>query len=123
MKKIIVLLLGVWVFTNMGFSLSKPPKKITVSFQVEGNCGMCKERIEESLDKKGIYKAMYSIETDQVTISYDPRKIGEIQLHNIVAMAGHDTEKVKASNTVYENLPDCCKYRNNKDEWELRKHQ
>ncbi len=122
MKKFILSLVGVCVFINSVFSLPKPPKKITISFQVEGNCGQCKERIEASLDKKGIYKAIYSIETDQLTIRYDPRKLEEIQLHNIVAMIGHDTNKVKASNIVYENLPDCCKYRDDNDEWEKRKH-
>ena len=44
------------------------------------------------------------------------------QLHNMVAMVGHDTEKVKASNVVYESLPDCCKYRQDDDEWGPGKH-
>jgi hypothetical protein len=40
----------------------------------------------------------------------------------MVAMVGHDTEKVKASNVVYESLPDCCKYRQDDDGWEHNHH-
>lgn len=100
----------------------KPIRKTTISFEVQGNCAECKERIENALDKKGIYKAIYSIESSIVTITYDPTKLQEIQLHNIIAMVGHDTDKVKASNVVYQSLPDCCKYRKDDDEWGPGKH-
>ena len=93
-----------------------------ISFEVQGNCAECKERIESALDKKGIYKAMYNIESSIVTITYDPTKLQEIQLHNMIAMVGHDTDKVKASNVVYQSLPDCCKYRKDDDEWGPGKH-
>lgn len=100
----------------------KPIRKTTISFEVQGNCAECKERIEHALDKKGIYKAIYNIESSIVTITYDPTKLQEIQLHNMIAMVGHDTSKVKASNVVYESLPDCCKYRKDEDEWGPGKH-
>jgi len=32
-------------------------------------------------------------------------------------MVGHDTEKVKADDVVYNNLPPCCHYRKEADEW------
>lgn len=72
---------------------------------------MCKTRIEDALDKPGIYKALYNIESQMVTVTFNSKKIEEIQLHNLVAIAGHDTEKVKASEQAYMNLPECCKYR------------
>lgn len=100
----------------------KPLKKTTVSFAVEANCGDCKNRIENSLDKKGVYKAIFNLDSKILTVTYDPRKLEEIQLHNMVAMVGHDTEKVKASNVVYESLPDCCKYRQDDDEWGPHHH-
>jgi copper chaperone CopZ len=100
----------------------KPLKKTTVSFAVEANCGQCKDRIESSLDKKGVYKAIFNLDSKILTVTYDPRKLEEIQLHNMVAMVGHDTEKVKASNVVYESLPDCCKYRQDDDEWGPHHH-
>ena len=100
----------------------KPVKKVTLSFAVEANCGQCKDRIENALDKKGVYKAIFNLDSKILTVTYDPRKLEEIQLHNMVAMVGHDTEKVKASNVVYESLPDCCKYRQDDDEWGPHQH-
>jgi copper chaperone CopZ len=96
------------------FAFQKPPKKATVSFKVSGACGMCKDRIETALDKPGISKAKWEKTSQTVTITYNPRKLEEIQLHNLIAIAGHDTEKVKALVKAYEELPDCCKYRDGK---------
>jgi len=72
---------------------------------------MCKERIEDALDRKGIYKAVYNFKSEQLTVTYNAALFKEEQFHNMVAMVGHDTEDVKADNVVYSNLPDCCKYR------------
>lgn len=106
MKKIHIIL-----FAICALSFSKPPKYITVSFTAEGTCTMCKDRIEEALDKPGIKKAIYNASEKKVTVTYNPKKLEEIQLHNLVAIAGHDTEKVKATQAAYMKLPDCCKYR------------
>jgi len=89
----------------------KPIKKLELSFEVECTCGMCKERIEKALDKKGVYKAIYDVKSKMLKVSYDPRKLEEIQIHNMVAMVGHDTPLVRASEVVYQSLPDCCRYR------------
>jgi hypothetical protein len=85
--------------------------KTTIQFVVKGNCGMCKERIEAALDKPGIYKAVYTPSTQMVIVTYNPTKVQINQLHNLVAMVGHDTQLVTASNVVYANLPRCCQYR------------
>lgn len=102
----VVAILGI---TAMAFA--KPPKKQTVTFHVSGTCGMCKDRIEQALDKPGISRAIYNVESQTATVTFNPRKLEEIQLHNLVAIAGHDTEKVKASEQAYQELPECCQYR------------
>lgn len=89
----------------------KPVKKLELAFEVEGTCSMCKDRIEKALDKKGVYKAIYETKSKLLTVTYDPRKLEEIQIHNMVAMVGHDTPLVTASEVVYQSLPDCCRYR------------
>ena len=83
-----------------------------------GNSGA----VSFQFDKKGVFKAVFNLDSKMLTVTYDPRKLQEIQLHNMVAMVGHDTEKVKASNVVYESLPDCCKYRQDDDGWEHNHH-
>lgn len=103
---IIVILFGV-----LAAAFIKPPSNASISFKVNGTCEMCKERIEKALDVKGVRKAVWNPSSETVTVSYNPRKLEEIQLHNLCAIAGHDTEKVKASEQAYADLPECCQYR------------
>jgi len=110
-KIIIALIAVISVYMDMGMAVVNPPKKTTITFKVHGVCEDCKERIETSLDRKGIYKAVYNFKTQMVTITYKTGAFKEEQFHNMVAMVGHDTELVKADNVVYSNLPECCKYR------------
>jgi hypothetical protein len=72
---------------------------------------MCKERIETALDSKGIKMAQWDAKTKNLEIAYNSSKITEQQIHELVAAAGHDTEKVKAKDEVYAKLPFCCLYR------------
>ena len=113
----LAILLAVLVsFSSCGIFLSKD-KKTNTSFTVSGDCDMCKARIENALDRPGILTAYWSLEEQKVIITYRNDKVEEIQLHNIIAMVGHDTEKVKADDVVYNNLPPCCHYRKEADEW------
>jgi len=112
-KKIIfkISMLGICLINMAWTQAPKPIKKSVISFQVEGTCDMCKDRIEKALDKKGVYKAIYETKSKLLTVTYDPRKLEKIQIHNMVAMVGHDTPLVTASEVVYQSLPDCCRYR------------
>jgi cation transport ATPase len=72
---------------------------------------MCKERIEKAVLKtKGVKFCNWSIETHQLTVIMDERKIDELTIHKNIAAVGHDTQKVKATDEAYNNLHDCCKY-------------
>jgi copper chaperone CopZ len=82
----------------------------TLSFAVSGSCEMCKETIEESLDVKGVKKAIWDRQTGRLTVVYDSTRIGENELHRQVAASGYDTEKIRAEDKVYATLPDCCRY-------------
>ena len=71
---------------------------------------MCKNRIEKSLNIEGIKNAKWNAETKIIEISYDVAKISEENIHQLIAEAGHDTEKAKTREDVYNKLPGCCKY-------------
>jgi cation transport ATPase len=77
---------------------------------------MCKARIEKVLDHKGIKKATWNSQTKQLDVVYNSGKITEQKIHELVASAGHDTEKVKAKDEVYATLPFCCLYRDHEHE-------
>ena len=86
-------------------------KTAQANIKVYGNCGMCKERIETALDHKGIKTATWSVKSKELQVVYTPAKITELQIHELVASVGHDTDKVKAKDDVYADLPFCCLYR------------
>ncbi|MFN3839715.1 MAG: heavy-metal-associated domain-containing protein [Cyclobacteriaceae bacterium] len=105
---IIIISLSLFAVASSGQSISKA---ITATIKVYGNCGMCKERIETALDHKGIKKATWDVATKNLTVVYSPSKITEQRICELVAAVGHDTDKVKAKDEVYAELPFCCLYR------------
>jgi copper chaperone CopZ len=106
-KTIWPLLLFLAIFEHAAAQSSK----VTKSFQVQGNCEMCKATIEEAVWVKGVKKARWDIKSKMLTITFDSVKISENELHNLIASEGYDTEKVKADDSVYNKLPECCLYR------------
>ena len=88
-------------------------KKIKDTLRVEGNCEMCKERIEAALDVKGITLATWDIEKKILTVVYNPKKIDLNQISKICNSVGHDTALSKASDEEFATLHSCCDYRNN----------
>lgn len=84
----------------------------SVNFKVGGACGMCKSRIEKVAKSfNGVGQAEWNQETKILSLSYNPELIKLIDIHKAIAKAGHDTDKVKAEDEVYNKLPGCCKYR------------
>ncbi|MEY3101845.1 MAG: hypothetical protein RL558_122 [Bacteroidota bacterium] len=83
-----------------------------VTFWVNGVCGMCEKRIESTLiNSPGVKFADWDNQTSQVKVAYNSKKITEQKLHEILAGAGHDTQKVRAKDEDYAKVPGCCKYR------------
>ena len=81
-----------------------------ISFEVAGMCDMCKERIENALDIKGVKIAYWSVETKICNITYNSSKITEKEIHQVIAKVGHDTPMVQATEKAYEGLHQCCRY-------------
>lgn len=80
------------------------------SFKVWGKCGMCKTRIESTVKDSGATSASWDQKTMMLTVSYDPSKTNRDAITKKLASVGHDTEKYKAPDEVYEKLPACCHY-------------
>ena len=82
------------------------------NFSVKGNCKMCKKRIEKAaLSIKGVKMAVWDIPSNIVDIIYDVKKVSLQDIHEKISSVGHDTDKAKAKDDVYESLPMCCLYR------------
>ncbi|KAA6321119.1 hypothetical protein EZS27_029194 [termite gut metagenome] len=79
---------------------------------VQGNCAMCKERIEKAAKEiQGVSSATWNSENKELQLNFDPSQTSLDVISKAVAKAGHDTEKDKAGEEAYNALPDCCKYR------------
>ncbi|HSH52831.1 MAG TPA: heavy-metal-associated domain-containing protein [Bacteroidales bacterium] len=107
--KILNLVVGLFLITS--FSVSAQEAK-TEKFNVYGNCGMCENRIEKAaLALDGVSKADWNKENEMLEITFDESKVKVDDVHQAVAKVGHDTDKVKADDEVYQALPKCCLYR------------
>jgi periplasmic mercuric ion binding protein len=82
-------------------------------FKVFGNCGQCKARIEKALKIKEVKMAKWNKQTKMLSVAYLSPAITLDSLQQRVAFVGHDTEKYKADDKVYAELPGCCLYRDN----------
>lgn len=96
----------------MGSVLSASAQsKVADTIHVNGVCEMCKKRIEQALDVKGIWLAEWNMETKKLYVVYKPKRISKQEIGALLAAVGHDNELAKASDEVYEGIHGCCKYR------------
>lgn len=99
----------------LGFSAFAQSVK-TEKFKVEGNCDMCKTRIEKAANSvEGVTSADWDKKTKMITVKFDSAKTDVHKIHMAIAKAGHDTDMHKASDEAYNKLPECCKYRTKKE--------
>jgi len=80
--------------------------------KVSGECDMCKDRIETAAKTvSGVKSAEWTAEKQMLNVEFDPNKTNSDAIQKAIAKAGHDTEKFKAPDEVYKQLPECCLYR------------
>lgn len=110
MKNIILVLM----ISLMGLSLQAQEKKnknAKYDIEVNGNCDMCKKRIEKAaFSVKGVKSAVWHIDHQDLHLILDENKCSIDEVHQAIANVGHDTDKVKAQEEVYEKLHHCCLY-------------
>ncbi|MBA4411275.1 MAG: heavy-metal-associated domain-containing protein [Bacteroidota bacterium] len=83
-----------------------------LQFKVSGNCEQCKDRIESAAKSvSGVNSADWSPETKILHVQFDGAKTNPDAIQKAIAKVGHDTEKFKAPDNVYKELPECCLYR------------
>lgn len=95
-----------------GVLFAQDSKYKTEEFQVEGVCDQCKARIENAAYIKGVKHCEWNKETQMLTVIYNPEKVELIRIHEKIAEAGHDTDRIQATDESYHKLPKCCAYRN-----------
>ncbi|OJW81691.1 MAG: hypothetical protein BGO69_14360 [Bacteroidetes bacterium 46-16] len=109
MKRIIVFLLV--IFSSLTLFAQHKKDIVTEHYKVSGNCEQCKKRIENAAYIKGVKRAEWDKETQQLTITYRPSLTSAQTVLEHVAHAGHESELVKVKDEDYKKLPECCAYK------------
>ena len=110
MKKLILVAL----ITLAGFTAQaqdKKSKNAKYEVEVKGNCGQCKSRIEKAaFGVKGVKSAAWDENDQELHLILDETKCSVADVRTAVAKAGHDTDKLKATDNDYNALHACCQY-------------
>ena len=109
MKHIIIL--SALILSISSFLISQENTVKEAEVKVSGNCSSCKNRIEKALKIKEVKSARWDKQTKILTVAYLSPAISLDSLEQRMAAVGHDTEKYKAADSVYTELPSCCQYR------------
>ena len=110
MKKIVV---GIMLLFVVFSSQAQQPKSKNAKYTIEVNgiCDLCKKRIEKAaFSVSGVKLAVWDVETHQLNLILNEEKCTILEVKSALAKVGHDTDEVKATDEIYNNLHGCCHY-------------
>jgi hypothetical protein len=105
------LFLFAFIISLSSFLIAQENTVKEAEFKVFGNCASCKIRIEKALKIKEVKSARWNKQNKMLSVSYLSPAITIDSLQKRIAAVGHDTEKYRAPDSVYSELPVCCLYR------------
>ncbi|MEE6185701.1 heavy-metal-associated domain-containing protein [Niabella digestorum] len=88
----------------VGFAQNK-----TATFDVSGNCSMCKKTIEKAAKSAGASYANWDMDAKKLTVHFNNKTSVE-KIQQKIALAGYDNAGATASDAAYDKLHACCKY-------------
>jgi len=89
----------------------KKNKNAKYEIAVNGNCEMCKKRIEKAAySVKGVKSAVWHQDHQDLHLIIDENKCTVEDVSKAIAAVGHDAGKIKAKDEDYEKLHTCCMY-------------
>ena len=92
-------------------SFAQTKNIISDTFRVYGNCGMCKRTIEKAANIYGVQSAVWNMDSDLITVSYDASVVDLETIKKAIASSGYDTDECRATNEAYNKLHGCCQYK------------
>jgi periplasmic mercuric ion binding protein len=116
MKKIMssICATAVFIFLSIQTSTAQTAAASTIvtdTLIVNGDCGMCKKKIETAcFALKGIKTANWDDEKLILIVSYDNSKTNADAILKRVALLGYDNQNYKGDEKAYKKLPECCQY-------------
>lgn len=98
-------------FLAISASMGAQSKITSTSLEVDGLCGMCKERIENAAYIKGVKQVNWDKESHQLDLVFRNDKVSKEDIIASINAAGHDVKGAIASDKQYGNIHGCCRYR------------
>ena len=91
--------------------ISAQEKKVmTAIINTSAECNSCKVRLEEKLNHiSGIRFAELNLESKDLRVSYNSKKISLNKIRNIISQVGYNADNIIANPNSVKKLPDCCK--------------
>ena len=80
------------------------------SFKVEGECSMCKKKIEKAAKEAGATYALWNSNSKMLIVKYNSTSTNAARIQQKIAGVGYDTPKFKATDEAYNGLDECCQY-------------
>jgi copper chaperone CopZ/polyhydroxyalkanoate synthesis regulator phasin len=109
MKSLNILIAALFVLSFTS-SIAQIKNVKTETVKVSGNCGMCKNTIENAGNESREAEIEWESDSNTATISYDSIKTSKSEILKKVALAGYDNELFIAPEDTYASLPGCCQY-------------
>ena len=110
MKSLLKIMIAMTLLLSSVVVTAQLKNSKTETVKIYGNCGMCKKTIEKAANIKGIVIVDWNKDTKMATLTYDSTKTNQTEILKKIALAGYDSEKIKAKKEDYDNLPGCCQY-------------
>ena len=89
----------------------KKNKNAKHDIEVNGNCEMCKKRIEKAaFSVSGVKTAEWHSDDQTLHLTLNEQKGSISEVKKAVAQVGHDTDEVKATDEQFQKLHECCMY-------------
>ena len=109
MKNILIVLFVFFGF--MAQAQQSKNKNAKYNVEVNGNCEMCKKRIEKAAyGVSGVKSAVWHIDDQTLHLIINEEKTSLDAVKKAVASVGHDAGEVRATDEDYEKLHGCCLY-------------
>lgn len=110
MNSIKRILMAIILLLSVTISSAQLKNTKTETVKIYGNCDMCKSTIETAGNLKKVAKVEWNKDSKMATLTYDSTKTSQDEILKRIALAGYDSDKFLAPDSVYDKLHGCCQY-------------
>mgnify|MGYP000178592758 CR=1 FL=1 len=109
---VIIYLLIIGCSAPTTLSRKNNPDIVSVKIDLPSvQCDMCKQIITEGLTRmEGVQTAYVNLNEKKILIKYDKNRLDLIELGQNISKLGYQAGDMSANVEAYNNLPNCCKF-------------